>query len=51
MIIGNAMNGAALAAERRAVRARRAEIEALLALGATFSARRGAPCGPSCAPR
>ena len=37
MIIGNAMNGAALAAERLAgeVSARRAEIEALLALGAT----------------
>ena len=37
MIIGNAMNGAALAAERLAgeVAARRAEIEALLALGAT----------------
>ncbi len=39
MIIGNAMNGAALAAERLAgeTRARRAEIEAFLALGATSS--------------
>jgi putative ABC transport system permease protein len=37
MIIGNAMNGAALAAERLAseMEARRAEIEAWLALGAT----------------
>ncbi len=45
MIIGNAMNGAALAAERLAgeVRARRAEIDALLALGATsFRASRSA---------
>lgn len=37
MIVGNAMNGAALATERLAseMRGRRAEVEALLALGAT----------------